>query len=372
MFKEFISCLALLIIISSAHAARRVGDRRILSATDDCTTSLDNANSVVCLSFVPCSNELFYKKFNRIIFDLNTDSRLIIDKNTFFNCVISSSNRQIEIIFRNVREIKQLAFHQFEMEANTRLTLKFDGSKETQFTLNKDTLKAFHLNPNSQLNIEIMNYKSVTIQDSLVQQSNGAILQDKGSSVYLNVHDCDSVTMAPSQIETNIIDDFKPDKQTPHDIFDHNKTYSLQIIHVDQFRLESGIFSQLQIMPYSSVSIEIRSAYSCSLADNSFERLMVGTSGRFSLLVQNVNLASIGKYLFNRLQQSATSSFFFQMDQIGTNVKVNRLEKRSLEKNENNLDKLNQYYEEDSVSYEDEQDYNSSETTDTDEDNEIR
>ena len=107
-------------------------------------------------------------------------------------------------------------------------------------------------------------------------------------------------------------------------------------------------------MPYSSLSIDIRSVYSCLLLDAAFERLMIGTSARFNLLVQNVNVASLGKSLFARLQQSALSSFYFQMDQIGRGIKtVKRRKKKSLSKE----NKLNQYYEEDeNGSYDDDQD----------------
>jgi len=364
----------IILLFDYGNCVRRVGDRRILSlaaATDDCATSLEDNNSIVCRSLVSCNNELFYRQFNRIVFDLtsSSSSKLIsLDKQTFNNCFISALNRQVEITFRNVQEIKSFAFHQFEMEVNTRLSLKFDGGagKDAQLIVKKNAFNAFHLSKNAQLNIEIMNYKSVIIQDALVKQDNTGLIQDQNSSFYLNIHDCDIVLMKPTTStsqDTNLNDDLKLEPPQPHDLFDQNRTYSLQILHVDQVRIDVGIFSDLQIMPYCTVTIEIRSAYSCSLADNSFERLLIGTSARFSLLIQNVNYASIGKNLFKSLEQSAVSSFFFQMDQIngggsstaamGSNSGVKKRAKKSLIKN----DKLNQYYEEDNPLYDDEEDY---------------
>jgi len=333
----------------------------LAAATDDCATSLEDNNSIVCRSLVPCTNELFYRQFNRIVFDLtnNNQKQFSIDKQTFNNCLISNLNRQVEIIFRNVQEIKSFAFQQFEMELNTRLTITFDGGgnggmgKDSQLIVRKNAFNAFHLSKNSQLNIEIMNYKNVIIQDALVKQDNTALIQDQNSSFYLSIHDCDIVVMKPNQ-DNNFGDNVKLEPPQPPDLFDQNRTYSLQILHVDQVRFDVGIFSDLQIMPYCTVAIEIRSAYSCSMADSSFERLLIGTSARFSLLIQNVNYASIGKNLFKSLEQSAVSSFFFQMDQInGASSSDIKRSKRSLIKNE----KLNQYYEEDNPLYDDEEDY---------------
>lgn len=334
----------------NVNCARRFGDRRLSSVsssaetTDDCATSLDDTNSIICRSLISCSNEQFYKKFTRIIFDLDS-SPFKLDKNQFSNCLISQS-RQLEIVFKNVQHVKPFSFHQFELESNSRLVLKFDGGNSkkdnNQLIFNKNALRAFHLNQNSQLVVEILNYKSVQLNDVLVQQDNSALLQDKNSNLQVNIHDCDYVLITPQQTQMeDLSQDIKVDEQVvqTHDLYDHNKTYSLQILHVDQIRIDQGVLTGLQIMPYSSVSIEIRSAYSCSLGDQAFERLMIGTSARFNFLIQNVNLASLGKLLFNRLQQSAMSSFYFQMDQIGSKL---RRKKRNLDE----IEKLNPYYEE--------------------------
>lgn len=358
---------------SYVQSVRRVGDRRMLnSATstqsqfsgppppDDCTTSLEDSSSVVCRSLIPCANELFYRQFTRITFDLPV-TKYFISKFDFNNCqfsqTVSGVERQIEIIFLNVQDVRALAFHRVDVDTARQLLIKFDGKDSTtgEFLLAHDAFRSVHMNTQSQLTIEIMNYKKVLIEDSLIGNEN-TILQDKSSTVRLHIHDCDSVSMRPGIKSISPIVAIKDleDESEPHDLLDHNKTYSLQVIHVDHFRLEAGIFSQLQIMPYSSVSIDIRSAYSCLLMDAAFERLMIGTSARFNLLVQNVNVASLGKNLFAHLQQSALSGFLFQMDQIGRGIKVaRRRKKKSLSKEK----KLNQYYEEEeNGSYDDDQD----------------
>ena len=223
---------------------------------NDCFAISSDPGSLVCRSMpsvCDVQTQLLFKDYNRIVFDLeNLD---FIDSDELSNCTFSWSDL-IELHFKNIKKINEFAFENVRIEAKTRLTIKLDGSGldlnksglDRRLSIKKNAFHALQLRQNSQLIVEIINYKHVMIEDSLV----ASIWQQENSIVHLKIKNVDEVIMTPlSELDTESLSK-KSKQKYPHDLkhheyFKQNKSFSLDVSNVNYFHIDYGIFSSLQV-----------------------------------------------------------------------------------------------------------------------------
>ena len=274
-----------------------------------CVAVHGKASTVRCHSIPSCTQQSFNVLrgggFNKIIFDLPNTFKL--EAYTFENCNFSWSS-QIELEFRNIKQISEFAFANLLIDSNTRVSVKLepgDLNKARNLIIKKNAFKNMQLNAKSQFLLEISNYKQVIVQDSLIE----TILQKENSAIHLSIHDVDEVTFSvrnSSQTSTKDLNTFV-----------HNRTYSLLVNNVNSFSLERGLYTALRLSPYSMVSFKIKSLFRLRIAEAAFEYLKLSAFSQFELIVQGVSWASVGSKMFNELNQAAYSSLYLQLDQIG-------------------------------------------------------
>ncbi len=96
-----------------------------------------------------------------------------------------------------------------------------------------------------------------------------------------------------------------------------NLSYSFEMARLESVQIDAQVFANLQVNPYSDMSLVIKLVHHVSVGKNAFDSLMLGSYSQFNFLVESVSSISLGERMFNALQQEQTSVFFFQMDQIG-------------------------------------------------------
>ncbi len=101
-----------------------------------------------------------------------------------------------------------------------------------------------------------------------------------------------------------------------------NLSYSFEMARLDSVQIDAQVFANLQVNPYSDMSLVIKLVHHVSVGKSAFDSLMLGSYSQFNLLIESVSSISLGERLFNSLQQEQTSVFFFQMDQIGNDGNV--------------------------------------------------
>ena len=168
----------------------------------DCFPIRGDANSLTCRSIPACNSPEAVKTLNilsrytRIVFDL--ENKYSIDQESnFFNCTFGWSS-QITLDFKNIRLVNKFAFEQIKIGKSVRLNIRFDGGGLNLVKTNGNTqnilirgeaFRNVELSRNAQLSVEIVNYKSVYVQDILVD----SVLQDETSELNLSVRNCDQL-----------------------------------------------------------------------------------------------------------------------------------------------------------------------------------
>ncbi len=99
--------------------------------------------------------------------------------------------------------------------------------------------------------------------------------------------------------------------------------------HLNNLRLDPHLFANLQVNPYSGLSVIVRYVHNCYVGNNLFDSLMLGTYAQFNFLVESVSSLGMGSYLFNALQQDQFSVFYMQVDQIGVASSSTKKTRRS-------------------------------------------
>lgn len=163
----------------------------------DCFPIRGEATSLTCRSIPTCNDRDVAKvlsKYTRVVFDL--ENKFSIDQESnFFNCTFGWSS-QITLDFKNIRLVNKYAFEQVKVAKGVRLSIRFDGgglnlvktSENTQkLLIRAEAFRNVELSRNAQLSVEIVNYKSVYVQDILVD----SVSQDETSEVNLSVRNCD-------------------------------------------------------------------------------------------------------------------------------------------------------------------------------------
>jgi hypothetical protein len=177
----------------------------------DCFPIRGDVHSLTCRSIPSCSgrdavNTLsILSQYTRVIFDLE-NKYSIGPVGTFFNCSFGWSS-QITLDFKNIRLVNKYAFDQIKVAKNVRLNIRFDGSglnlakvqssganagiNTQKLLIRSDAFRNAELSKNAQLSVEITNYKSVYLQDILVDST----LQDETSELSLSVRNCDQLVI---------------------------------------------------------------------------------------------------------------------------------------------------------------------------------
>jgi hypothetical protein len=300
----------------------------------DCFGIRGDSNSIICRSIPACDENTLklYRQFNRIVFDL--ENKNFISSDQFCNCTFSWSP-QIDLEFKNIKSISKYAFEFMTVEKNTRLNIKFDGSglgldksnTDKKLLIRKDAFKNVKLKKKSQLIIEITKYKSVLMQDILID----SVLQEETSELSVNIHDCDQLAVKNKNDNENMeldeqesyADDaksFNINHNSGNDIplLKSNLSFTFEMQHLDSLRIDPQVFASLQVNPYSGLAVIVKFVHNVYLGNSAFDSLMLGTYAQFNFLIESVGSISLGKSLFNALQQEQTSVFYFQLDQIGT------------------------------------------------------
>ena len=223
--------------------------------SDECFGMSGETGAIICRampSVCDLETQLFFKDFNRIVFDLeNLDS---IDSDQMNNCTFSWSDK-IELHFKNIKKVNEFAFENVRVESKVRLTIKLDGSaldldktgENKRLAIKKNAFHALQLRPRSQLVVEIVNYKHVMVEDSLIK----SIWQQDNSAVQLNVRNVDEIIFTPLT-ESDSESPKKDNKQFKHDFkhrefFKQNKSFSLDVSNVNYFHVDFGVFSSMQV-----------------------------------------------------------------------------------------------------------------------------
>ena len=175
----------------------------------DCFPIRGDVNSLTCRSIPSCSGrdaantQRILSKYTRVIFDLENKYSLG-PVGTFYNCSFGWSS-QITLDFKNIRLVNKYAFDQIKVAKNVRLSIRFDGSglnlakassgaggvNTQNLLIRSDAFRNAELSKNAQLSVEITNYKSVYLQDILVDST----LQDETSELSLSVRNCDQLVV---------------------------------------------------------------------------------------------------------------------------------------------------------------------------------
>ena len=135
-----------------------------------------------------------------------------------------------------------------------------------------------------------------------------SVLHKPGSAVHVTLRNLGQLTLADNY--TN--------NARPHTAYTPNTTYSLTVASADSVHLTAAAaFQRLQIAPYSSFSVALRSLRQARLAPTSFAHLQLGDFARFSLLVESADSVQLGADLFAFLSQAAGSQFSVQVDKCG-------------------------------------------------------
>ena len=173
----------------------------------DCFPIRGDVNSLTCRSIPSCSGrdaantQRTLSKYTRVIFDLENKYSLGPALGSFYNCSFGWSS-QITLDFKNIRLVNKYAFDQIKVAKNVRLSIRFDGSglnlakassgiNTQNLLIHSDAFRNAELSKNAQLSVEITNYKSVYLQDILVDST----LQDETSELSLSVRNCDQLVV---------------------------------------------------------------------------------------------------------------------------------------------------------------------------------
>ena len=318
----------------------------------DCFAVSGDSSSIICRTIPKCNENTMrlYHLYNRIIFDL--ENKYSIKSDQFFNCSFSWTNK-IELEFKNIKLIKKYAFESIKLDKNVRLTLKFDGSglnldkknDMSKLTIVKDAFRNMKLDKQSQLFIEIYKYGHVEIQDTMIN----TIQQEETTELHVNIHDCDELSVTSKQTsdyeEDYLDDDGVEEHQTHGNIFKTNQTFTFEMTHLNNLRMDSNVLEKFKINPYSGSSFIIRYVHNCYLGDMLFRYLMLGPYSQFNLQIESVTTLGMGVNIFDGLYQDQNSVFYMQIDQIGLTSSSGKKSKRSASSS-------NDYYDDDYYDYE--------------------
>jgi hypothetical protein len=347
LFQNIIYLLSLIIKIQICQSRETYNSNNI--KVKDCFAISGDSSSIICRTIPRCNENTMrlYHLYNRIVFDLENINSIKSDQ--FYNCSFSWTNK-IELEFKNIRLIKKYAFESIKLDKNVRLTMKFDGSglnldkknDLSKLTIVKDAFRNMKLDKESQLFIEIYKYGYVEIQDTIIN----TIQQEEATELHVNIHDCDELSISSKQItdydEDYLDDDGLEEHESHGNIFKTNQTFTFEMTHLNNLRMDSNVLEKFKINPYSGSSFIIRYVHNCFLGDMLFRYLMLGPYSQFNFLIESVTTLGMGINIFDGLYQDQNSVFYMQIDQIGLTSSSNKKTKRSVD----------DYYDDDYYDYE--------------------
>jgi len=253
--------------------------------------------------FIPsCSRHTTNRPTNKIIFEKSVNK---IHEYSLGNCSFFLGNL-LELQFNGVEEISSFAF------ANTQIGPKFifkiflDGQGADNLIIKNAAFYNLQLMINAQINVDIRNYKRVTIEDTLIEN----VKKEENSVISITISGCGEVVLTKSA-EIHKLARIHMDK------IRKNVTYTLDIAKADKVSIENSTFSDISIFPFSQYSFILREIQYAELADHIFESTRLAYSAKLNLLLEKIASISIGKNLINKLHQLETSEVTVLMQDIG-------------------------------------------------------
>jgi hypothetical protein len=264
----------------------------------------DSTNIATCTSIPQCNEDsnLYFKKVKKIVYYNQIDK---IESQAFANCVFNNSLNEIELIFNSINEIQDFAFQNMNIEPNTKLCLIINGDVHNkQLIIKPYAFRGLNINKNSNLYVEISNYKQLNIESALVED----ILQDENSIVNFNLKSNDEVLFFNNtKIDINLT------KLTK------NITFKIEVLNSKRVFIDESKFQYLTVDALSEFSLIICETNEVYIAKNAFSSLTVSYKAKFSVYIKKANSVVLGEGVFQNLIQEDYSLFLFLIQDLENN-----------------------------------------------------